>query len=691
MSDLHDSTSVRNLDDTAVIRNFKHIFPAFGKYTFDQLFDINEVQKIQDAFSKATGVASIITDIDGTPITKPSGFSFFCNEIIRKTEKGSCNCMKSDAILGAPHSGGPRMQRCLSGGLLDGGTSIMVGSHHVANWLIGQILDEEIDINEMYKYCFEIGADFDIYKEALEKVTKMPKERFLDICNFLYLNAMMLSSQAVKNIVQQEEIIKRKRTEDALRLSEEKYRLLTEFASDVIWVLNLTKNRFTYISPSIYQLRGFTVDEALQETLEESLTPHSFPIAAAHLEKGVKELIDNPDNQNSYVSEIQQPCKNGEVIWTEVSTKFRKNADGEIEVVGVSRNIEKRKTAEAEILYLSYRDQLTGLANRRFYEDELKRIDNTKNMPLALIMIDVNGLKLTNDAFSHNFGDLLLIKAANILKSVCRASDTACRIGGDEFVLLLPCCSAEAADHIVTRITKAIASEKLENIILSASIGYAVKDNVSQNISDIFREAEDRMYKNKLDESSGMRSKTIEIIMSTLYEKYNREMLHSKRVSELCEAIAVGMNFSRDDIDQIRTAGLMHDIGKIGIDEQILNKPGKLTSSEWYEIHKHAEIGYRILSSVNEFSAIAEYDLAHHERWDGQGYPKGLRAEEIPVKARIISIADSYDAMTTNRTYMNVLSIEEAVCEIKNCSGTQFDPDIARIFVENILGMTWER
>ena len=807
MSDLHDSTSVRDIDESTATSNFKHTFPVSGKYAFEQLFDIAEVQKIQDAFSKATGVASIITDIDGTPITKPSGFSFFCNEIIRKTEKGLCNCMKSDAILGTPHSGGPRMQRCLSGGLLDGGTSIIVGSHHVANWLIGQILDEETDINEMYKYCFDIGADFDTYKEALEKVTKMPKERFLDICNFLYLNAMMLSSQAVKNILQQEEIIKRmqteekyrllfenaveaiiivqdgfikmcnpmgvaltgysveelmsihvnnfihpddrksitlnylkrafrenednryhfrvqmkdgtfkwvemntiayvwekkpatlnfiaditqrKRTEDALRLSEEKYRLLTEFASDVIWVLNLSKNKFTYISPSILHLRGITVDEALQESLEESLTPQSFSIAAAHLEKGVRELIDNPDNQNSYVNEIQQPCKNGEVIWTEVSTKFRRNADDEIEVVGVSRNIEKRKTTETEILYLSYRDQLTGLANRRFYEDELKRIDNAKNMPLALIMIDVNGLKLTNDAFSHNFGDLLLIKAANILKSVCRASDSACRIGGDEFVLLLPCCNAEAADHIVTRITKAIASEKLENIILSASIGYAVKENASQNINDIFREAEDQMYKNKLNESSGMRSKTIDFIMNTLYEKYNREMLHSKRVSELCEAIAVKMDFDKDDINQIRMAGLMHDIGKIGIDEQILNKSSKLTTTEWCEIHRHAEIGYRILSSVNEFSAIAEYVLAHHERWDGQGYPKGLRAEEIPVKARIISIADSYDAMTSNRTYMNVLSIEEAASVIKNCSGTQFDPDIARIFVENILGMPWE-
>lgn len=808
MNDLHDSTSVIDLVEEVSIRDLKLALPSSCKYTFDQLFDIDEVQKIQDAFSKATGVASIITEIDGTPITKPSGFSFFCNEIIRKTEKGLCNCMKSDAILGSPHRDGPRMQRCLSGGLLDGGTSIMVGSHHVANWLIGQILDEETDINEMYKYCYEIGADFDTYKEALENVPKIPKARFVDICNFLYLNAMMLSSQAIKNIVQQEEIIKRKqteekyrllfenaveaiivvqrgiikmcnpmgvaltgytveelisipvksfihpddreflhanhrestfresednryhfriikkdctfkwvemntisflwekrpatlnfiaditirkKTEDALRLSEEKYRLLTEFASDVIWVLNLKKNVFTYISPSIFQLRGFTVEEALHESLEESLAPQSLINVISFIEKGVRELTDNPDNLNSYMTEIQQPCKNGDVIWIEVSTKFRRNADGDIEVVGVSRNIENRKTAEAEIINLSYRDQLTGLANRRFYEEELKKMDKTKNMPLTLVMVDVNGLKMTNDAFGHKSGDLLLIKAANILNAVCRASDTACRIGGDEFVVILPDCNAQAADNIVTRINRAISNEKTDNIILSASVGFAVKNDVSQNINEIFREAEDNMYKNKLNESSSMRSQTIDIIMTTLYEKYNREKQHSERVSELCKALAGKMDFDKDDINQIRLAGLMHDIGKIGIDEQILNKPGKLSTIEWCEIHRHAEIGYRILSSVNEFSEIAEYILAHHERWDGQGYPKGLSAEEIPIKARIVAVADSYDAMTSDRTYKNVLSIEEAASEIRRCSGTQFDPDIARIFVEKILGMTWER
>jgi HD-GYP domain-containing protein (c-di-GMP phosphodiesterase class II) len=242
---------------------------------------------------------------------------------------------------------------------------------------------------------------------------------------------------------------------------------------------------------------------------------------------------------------------------------------------------------------------------------------------------------------------------------------------------------------MISRINQVINSEKTENIILSVSMGYAVKNSAAEDMNEVFRKAEDSMYKNKLYESSSMRSKTIDLIMSTLYEKNHREMLHSRRVSELCEAIAVKMCFDKDDINQIRLAGLMHDIGKIGIDERILNRNGKLNKMDWSEIHRHSEIGYRILSSVNEFSEIAGHVLAHHERWDGKGYPKGLQGEEIPLESRIIAIADAYDAMTSVRTYRDTMTTGEAVKEIISFSNLQFDADIARIFIEKVLGFDW--
>jgi HD-GYP domain-containing protein (c-di-GMP phosphodiesterase class II) len=182
-----------------------------------------------------------------------------------------------------------------------------------------------------------------------------------------------------------------------------------------------------------------------------------------------------------------------------------------------------------------------------------------------------------------------------------------------------------------------------------------------------------------------MRSKMIDLIMSTLHEKNPRELLHADRVSEIAVAIADKMLLKNDDVNQIGIAGRMHDIGKIGVDDFALNSKRKLNKEEWKEIQRHSEIGYRILISAVEFSEIATFVLEHHERWDGQGYPKGLKRENISVQARIIAVADSYDAMTRERTYKAILNKEEAAVEIQRCSGTQFDPAIVKIFLEQVL------
>lgn len=146
------------------------------------------------------------------------------------------------------------------------------------------------------------------------------------------------------------------------------------------------------------------------------------------------------------------------------------------------------------------------------------------------------------------------------------------------------------------------------------------------------------------------------------------------------------MNLDKDNVNQLRTAGLMHDIGKIGIEDKILNKDGKLNNHEWLEIKRHPEIGYRILSSANEFSKLADCVLEHHERWDGKGYPKGIDGLSISLQARIIAIADAYDAMTSERAYRKALSIEEAIAELRKYSGTQFDPEIVKVFIEKVMG-----
>ncbi|MEI6601915.1 MAG: HD domain-containing phosphohydrolase [Clostridia bacterium] len=472
---------------------------------------------------------------------------------------------------------------------------------------------------------------------------------------------------------------------EEIKKSEEKYRLLTENASDVIWILNTVKNKFTYISPSIFYLRGYTSEEAIDERLEDALVPDSLAKINEDLKKYIPAFIENPVSNDFYISEIQQPHKNGDIIWVEVSAKLRLNQEGEIEVVGVSRNIDARKRAEKEIQRLSNNDQLTGVKNRKFYDESLIEFNQEEYLPLSLIMVDVNGLKLTNDAFGHKSGDLLLEMVARVLKKECRPEDVVARIGGDEFIILLPKTTYDYASKIIRRVHEYCAGQKINNIPLSVSIGYAIKELPSDEMKEVFKRAEDEMYRNKLSESTSMRSSIMELILHTLFEKSHREMLHSERVSKICESIATRMGFIQEEINQIRTAGLMHDIGKIGIDEKILNKDGALDAEEWKEIHRHPEIGYRILSSVVEFSRIADDVLSHHEKWNGSGYPRGLQGEEISVQARIIAVADAFDAMTSVRAYSKMINVEEAIEEIKKHAGTQFDPKVVQMLIEVVL------
>ena len=353
-------------------------------------------------------------------------------------------------------------------------------------------------------------------------------------------------------------------------------------------------------------------------------------------------------------------------------------------VVLVFRDVTEKKKKQAEIEYLSFHDQLTGLYNRRFFEEELERLDTTINLPLTIAMLDINGLKLANDAFGHAVGDMVLKKVAKLIKKVFRSDDVIARIGGDEFVIILKKTNSKRAKRIMERLTKAISSEKVKSLILSISCGWETKYNNDDNIATILKKAEDQMYRRKLSESASIHHKTISVIIKTLYEKNQREEKHSKRVGQLCAAIGTALGLKDEDIGELRTVGLMHDIGKIAIDDRILNRPEALVESEWLEIKRHPEIGYKILSSVNEFAPLAEYVLAHHERWDGNGYPRGLKGEKIPLEARIIAVADAYDAMTSDRPYRLGLSQDAALAEIKRNAGTQFDPVIVKVFLEKV-------
>ncbi len=299
-----------------------------------------------------------------------------------------------------------------------------------------------------------------------------------------------------------EDISARKEFEKRLQSSEELHRLLTEYSSDVIWILNMRSRRFTYISPAVRQLRGYSVAEAIGQDLQQSLVPDSYEMIMERFPAALREFLAHPKEPKTHYAQVQQPCRDGSVIWVEFSMKYRLNGSGQIEAVGVSRNIEERKRAEREITYLSYHDQLTGLFNRRYYEENLLRYDTADRFPLTLVMADVNGLKHANDSEGHDVGDALLTTVARELERTCRPEDIVARIGGDEYVMLLPKTTSEEAARVVSGIEERLRGKRVASSSVSVSFGWATKYDTDVSIAKLFKTAEDMMYRRKRSESN---------------------------------------------------------------------------------------------------------------------------------------------------------------------------------------------
>ncbi len=341
-----------------------------------------------------------------------------------------------------------------------------------------------------------------------------------------------------------------------------------------------------------------------------------------------------------------------------------------------------RIRSEQDIRYMSFHDSLTGLYNRTFLEQEIKRLDTSRQCPISIIMGDINGLKLVNDAYGHIEGDKLLQKAAEILKKLFRQEDIIARWGGDEFVVLLPQTTLLEANSISTRLLDQCEQAFSGDVPLSMALGVACKEGEEEEIFEILALAEKRMYRNKLSESRSARSAVLTSLIKTLEEKSQETEEHTYRMGKMARRMGEKIGLLQEELNRLELLISLHDIGKIIISEEILNKPGPLNEEEWALIKTHPESGYRIARSTEEISHVAEEILAHHERWDGKGYPRGLKGKDIPLLARINSIVDAYDVMTNGRPYKEPMSRAQAIEELKRCAGSQFDPELIEVFVQ---------
>lgn len=345
--------------------------------------------------------------------------------------------------------------------------------------------------------------------------------------------------------------------------------------------------------------------------------------------------------------------------------------------------------SEKQTEYLSFNDSLTGLLNRAYFEYELDRLNkNFANyFPVSVITVDVDGLKIVNDTFGHKAGDELLKTVAQILSSVVKKGDIAARIGGDEFCLLLPNVERQECwerKESIVRLTNKY-NLNASRVPLSLSIGSATSDEENgENIFETYQRAENNMYNYKLSQSVSSKSKVIDILLAALSERDFIAQGHAERLMVMAEKMAVELSLSDESKRALILLAKVHDVGKVGIPDKILFKTEELTSEEYEIMKEHVQVGYNIANRSKELSFIAELILHHHERWDGSGYPSGMKGEEIPLECRILSILDAYDAMTNERSYHRGIKKEDALQELKRCAGTQFEPYLVEKFTKII-------
>ena len=470
-----------------------------------------------------------------------------------------------------------------------------------------------------------------------------------------------------------EDISERKNAEKKIKSLEERYRTIFEHGPMGILLLD-AEGTVLQANKTLSKYTGYDKSELVGKSIFETVV-----------------LDENKETAKKYIEKVLA----GEEV-EYVGKSIRKNGEifpilfkeRRVEIPGLGRcllsmqlDYTDYKKQQQKIKYIGYHDQLTGIYNRSYIEKELKKYDKPKFLPLSVVMVDINGLTLVNESYGYQKGDQILIEAADKLKTFLRDKDIMGRWSGDEFIIILP----ESSEQQIAELRKSVdlyCDSTAENEIpVSLGFGSAIKKEESTNIYQVINQADRKMNQDKLTKSRSSKNKFVKNLINTLGAKSNETKEHALRMTSLAFNLGDKLNLSHEKLNELNLLATLHDIGKVTISEKILNKPGKLSEEEWKIIKSHPVKGAAITGSTEEFSSISIYIRHHHERWDGSGYPDGLSGKKIPLLSRLITIVDSYDVMTNERPYKKAMSKNEAVKEIKECAGSQFDPKLAADFI----------
>lgn len=450
---------------------------------------------------------------------------------------------------------------------------------------------------------------------------------------------------------------------------------ILDHVSDLVWIKDCD-GRYTAVSESFSRLFGLDREELVGKTAQ------SIQFGTDKDAEDDKQVILQ---RKTSVLQKTRKLPNGEVHFFEIhKSPIYDLAETVIGLIATGRDTTELVRKQEYLRYIGYHDMLTGLHNRNYFEQLPKKLHADHVGELGLVICDIDGLKLVNDTFGHACGDERLRTAGRILLQAVESGGEVARIGGDEFLIIVPGASQKNIDGIIRRMKELLEeyNHNSESFPMNISFGVATGCLDKEDFFGLFQAADNAMYRDKMLHAESSQNIMVKTMLKMLAMKDYIMEGHADRLQGYVAMLGQAAGLHESKISDLRLLAEFHDIGKIGVPESILKKPAPLSAEEVVKMRRHPEIGYHFAKTIPNLAPISDWILKHHEWWNGSGYPLGLRGTEIPVEARIVHIADAFDAMTHNRPYRQSLSLAVALAELRRGAGSQFDPELVNLFLQ---------